>query len=1691
MTAPTFTAIESAAHQGAYGDNDLPLPTDAQRKAGNYRMGRVTLHGLRIAIEQPRGSTRSGTDRDGTAWTCRLAAHYGYFIGTRGADGDGVDVFIAPNPAADTAYVINQNVGGRFDEHKVVLGAVDEEHARNLYLASYARGWRGLASVVPATIPQLKHWLRHGNKRRALTADQLHPQGTQSMNRVFWNSDAQPEGLSLDQVLYHVRISDGGENLLLDAVSMADILEDSEGVIALDAMVLPVNMLNRRMGLLKTIMERAGDTVKPLNVQISDPFKQRGVTNVAAVFELSDGQTVSIYFHNPDTTPNRLVPTDELVSWKWLLNKKDITIVVAPERGNDLNPREVARRIMRLAQKNSAAFQRANAKRTERMATIQSLKSEVAELETELQKAQRELEVEQILAEDRLANPAHTPDPSPRPKPEGDEPATDRYGQNIAELNRRGNEWERRIAEMSDSDALKLAFAAGLTKAMARNVHELLVQEHPDDLDAAFAKVGAEGAAEDESKPEAGIAEVAAAMKLTTTGNVWWEDSSINRAINAGVAAGWLRRPSTTQVEWTEEGVALARAQGEPAAPAGAPTHAEKLAAQAESARRAAETALPGTKEKAKLEREAASLQKRAKAAASAKDHDIAIGSDGRTTGLPELPYDFLTEADVKALVALGYRDLVEVSNGDAYITRKDVERNLEESITMPPHLVPAAKAALAQVAAGAAEREPFEHAGRRIYPTAIKGVGGRWAVQIGEQPGVGDTLWQTREEAIAEADLMQRKADTTEGMAAKLEADRKALEEARAAQAAAEAESAAEEAAALAESQLGAYLATLSVRDAGLAKKVLQKQISFNGEVMTRAQYIEKKHAAGELNIETEQQDKIKAMSRRAFNRASQQEQDAHAKRVADGGKKTVYYVNDYDMGALAYAYAAHLLGEAGAAGEQGEVESVTMPALANATPEFMEWLAENAAAVAMVEAVETTAKDEGGTVVWGADPAVAMDSVANMAIQFAKPAAVAASAAVLATLREVVQSQAFAEAAQGHSAALVRFLNTSAGAVVKAGAMAALAKLMDDVLDHLKDNVAPAVKGRLEDLLHDVKVLANGGIGALRTKEAKAAARKGETLDSAEADADDDDFDEDAEWEATPDDEDEEPALDGDFAGHPFRGNQYRKGSRTSGTAVAASIHAKKVAKAGSERDVRRVHRMAHHSHVAASLAVTTRTARRYHRKMARLHAKHAGVEYTLDSVEVLDGVADMHATAVLRNSEGAEVGMVLIYQDGSAGVRDAAGSRATPVTEDVAAASDGVRAVLKAGGKVNDRNAMIEAMKVLQPFLSQAQKATIGNGARGEEKQYFYDKAVELAATIRDMPETYGQDGKGDQAVAYLHYFKGGADWYITEKDKGGGDVENVQQQAFGLADLFGDGGELGYISIAELTAAGVELDLHWTPKTLAEIRGKDAEPVGRRNLGVEILDALADAGWTPMAPANGTDAVAETTRNGIRLQFHANINAKPSYAMLAVWDGDAWVPPPSEAGVKSVTLSDKIDVAALVNEIEAGVARIVTVMENDAGDEGAGGDDELVEAGVLAAKQNGIARVLTSDHFTMEFEGDDVLVNDELRAQIEAKLGEPLVEATVPGLEAQVTLVPASMAPEASPSAEPEAVPQLAQDKALFQSVIDGTVADILAPSLADDLEAAFLRHEGDAVMAGLFEQAVNAYQVAMLSATASL
>lgn len=120
-------------------------------------------------------------------------------------------------------------------------------------------------------------------------------------------------------------------------------------------------------------------------------------------------------------------------------------------------------------------------------------------------------------------------------------------------------------------------------------------------------------------------------------------------------------------------------------------------------------------------------------------------------------------------------------------------------------------------------------------------------------------------------------------------------------------------------------------------------------------------------------------------------------------------------------------------------------------------------------------------------------------------------------------------------------------------------------------------------------------------------------------------------------------------------------------------------------------------------------------------------------------------------------------------------------------------------------------------LQHFIPAHQLATLRRNAAGEEGAFFCAKLTEFGERVRTMSKVYEQEGLGDEAIVHLHYFHGGHDWYITERDLSG-----EQLQAFGLAALDGHHPELGYISIAELIGLGIELDLHFEPTKLGAIR-----------------------------------------------------------------------------------------------------------------------------------------------------------------------------------------------------------------------------------------------------------------------------
>lgn len=134
-------------------------PTEAEKQSGGYKKGRFRWNGLQIVIENPKGSVRRGRDDNGRSWEQKMGAHYGYLSRTEGADGDHLDVFIGSMPESEAIFVVDQvQPGGVFNEHKAVIGAINEDEAREIYLSCYQDGWRGLGAITAMTLEQFKAW---------------------------------------------------------------------------------------------------------------------------------------------------------------------------------------------------------------------------------------------------------------------------------------------------------------------------------------------------------------------------------------------------------------------------------------------------------------------------------------------------------------------------------------------------------------------------------------------------------------------------------------------------------------------------------------------------------------------------------------------------------------------------------------------------------------------------------------------------------------------------------------------------------------------------------------------------------------------------------------------------------------------------------------------------------------------------------------------------------------------------------------------------------------------------------------------------------------------------------------------------------------------------------------------------------------------------------------------------------------------------------------------------------------------------------------------------------------------------------------------------------------------------------------------------------------------------------------------
>ena len=141
-------------------------PTEGQKEAGNYKKGHIKVDGYDITIENPKGSTRSGKDASGKAWSVPMHYDYGYIKGTEGVDGDHIDVYLSDDPTSGNVYVVDQidQKTGKFDEHKVMYGFPSKAAAVEAYKGQYTDGWK-VGTVTEVGREDFKKWVESSRRK--------------------------------------------------------------------------------------------------------------------------------------------------------------------------------------------------------------------------------------------------------------------------------------------------------------------------------------------------------------------------------------------------------------------------------------------------------------------------------------------------------------------------------------------------------------------------------------------------------------------------------------------------------------------------------------------------------------------------------------------------------------------------------------------------------------------------------------------------------------------------------------------------------------------------------------------------------------------------------------------------------------------------------------------------------------------------------------------------------------------------------------------------------------------------------------------------------------------------------------------------------------------------------------------------------------------------------------------------------------------------------------------------------------------------------------------------------------------------------------------------------------------------------------------------------------------------------------
>jgi phage-related protein (TIGR01555 family) len=101
---------------------------------------KIKWRSLDVNIENPVGSVRSGRHQNGKPWQVTMTRPYGEIVGTLGVDKDALDVFMGPDPTADSVHIITTMKSPDFletDEQKCFLDFKSAAAAKKAFFDNF------------------------------------------------------------------------------------------------------------------------------------------------------------------------------------------------------------------------------------------------------------------------------------------------------------------------------------------------------------------------------------------------------------------------------------------------------------------------------------------------------------------------------------------------------------------------------------------------------------------------------------------------------------------------------------------------------------------------------------------------------------------------------------------------------------------------------------------------------------------------------------------------------------------------------------------------------------------------------------------------------------------------------------------------------------------------------------------------------------------------------------------------------------------------------------------------------------------------------------------------------------------------------------------------------------------------------------------------------------------------------------------------------------------------------------------------------------------------------------------------------------------------------------------------------------------------------------------------------------------